>query len=69
MDDAKPCEGVHKRSAPTVRAETSYSLVGHLLLFYGITAEPRAVRFRCELCQRVIGESTDRAVRRAHVAR
>jgi hypothetical protein len=69
MTDERPaCPGVHERDAKTVRAETSYSFFGHVLIFMQVTAVPIMVRFRCEVCGRVFDQSSDREVCRKYVA-
>jgi hypothetical protein len=58
---------VHDRAAKTVIPEPTYGLGGHFMLFCGISATPKTVKFRCKLCGRVFEETSDPEVCKKHM--
>ncbi|MBT9556574.1 MAG: hypothetical protein IV100_11130 [Myxococcales bacterium] len=69
--DARPaerrCDCGFTRDHPKVEASPKYKWHGWVLLMMGSTPTPERVLFRCTVCRRSLGASTDPAVLRRHM--
>lgn len=60
------CPCGHTRQHAKVEASPKYKWTGWVLLMMGSTPTPASVLFRCTVCGRSLGASTDPAVLRRH---
>ena len=69
--DARPaerrCDCGFTRDHPKVEANPKYKWHGWVLLMMGSTPTPERVLFRCTVCGRSLGSSTDPAVLRRNM--
>lgn len=54
--------------SPTVVADPRYTLMGTLTLIWGVTAQPKAIDFRCTKCGKTIHTARDAQTLRAHTS-
>jgi hypothetical protein len=62
----KTCRCGHDRNHPRVSVEADHGVLGYLRLMIGGTPVPKRIRWRCRVCNEVLGESTDYEDRRQH---
>jgi len=58
----KRCPCGHARGHLKVSAEGVYTFSGYLRLFFGISARPTKVRYRCRRCDKVFDSTVDPAI-------
>ncbi len=62
----RTCSCGHGRDHHLVSAEGVYTASGYLRLFFGISARPIKVEYRCRRCDRVFSATTDPATLDKH---
>jgi len=55
----KTCRCGHGRNHHMVSAEGEYTFSGYLRLFFGISARPTRIKYRCRRCDKVFDSTTD----------
>lgn len=56
---AKTCPCGHDRDHHMVSAEGEYTFSGYLRLFFGISARPTRINYRCRRCDKVFESTTN----------
>ncbi len=67
--DQKRCRCGYDRSHPWIVPKPSYSIWGWILVGFGVSHPPVAVRFECDKCGEVFERITDRDSLRHHTYR
>lgn len=55
----KACRCGHDRNHHMVSAEGEYTFSGYLRLFFGISARPTRINYRCRRCDQVFDTTTN----------
>ena len=56
----KRCRCGHDRHHQMVSATGDYSFGGWCLVLFGISAQPRAIKYQCRVCDEVFDRATDK---------
>ncbi|MDC0742249.1 hypothetical protein [Polyangium mundeleinium] len=63
---ARTCACGHGREHHLVSPEGVYTISGYLRLFFGISARPTKVKYRCRRCNEVFSVTADPAILDQH---
>ena len=63
---ARMCSSGHGRTHHMVSPEGVYTLSGYLRLFFGISARPTKVKYRCRRCNEVFSVTSDPSILEQH---